>query len=95
MIQKIRNVPHDIKERLARKFEGQPMKTKHRDDFCRPCESCTKRLEAFKEMLEALERAAPWLGKLIANDGHLEAVMPNDAIRTLQMVEAALARAAR
>jgi hypothetical protein len=49
--------------------------------------------EQFDAMLEALELAAPWLGKLIANNVHLECVMPNHAVRTLQKVEAAIAKA--
>ncbi len=49
-------------------------------------------LEAAPEMLAALQRAAPWLGKLIADGGHLQATLPADAVRTLDMVEAALAK---
>ena len=45
------------------------------------------------ELLEALKRAAPWLGRLIADGGHANCVMPNDAVRTLEMVEAAIAKA--
>jgi hypothetical protein len=50
-------------------------------------------IAAAPEMLEALTRAAPWLGKLIANNVHMDCVMPNDAIRTLDMIEAAIAKA--
>lgn len=52
-----------------------------------------KRLCAFPAMLKALRKAAPWLGKLIADGGHLNSVAPNDAIGTLQRVEAAIAQA--
>ena len=31
--------------------------TEHRDDFCRPCQSCAGRLEAFDDMLGALRLA--------------------------------------
>ena len=44
-------------------------------------------------MLAALKRAAPWLGRLIADGGHLNSVMPGDAVRTLEMVESAIAEA--
>lgn len=43
--------------------------------------------------LAALRRAIPWLGKLIADGGHLNSVAPNDAIGALQQAEAALALA--
>jgi hypothetical protein len=46
------------------------------------------------QLLAALKRAAPWLGKLIADDAHLNSVAPGDAIRTLEMVETAIAKAA-
>lgn len=39
----------------------------------------------------ALARAVPWLGKMIADGGHLESVAPNDAIGALAQAEAALA----
>jgi hypothetical protein len=42
-------------------------------------------------MLAAIKRATPWIGKLIADGGHLQSVAPNDAIRALQMLEAVLA----
>jgi len=45
------------------------------------------------QLLTSLKRAAPWLGKLIADDAHLNSVAPGDAIRTLEMVEAAIAKA--
>jgi len=48
---------------------------------------------AAPEMLEALHRAVPWLGKLIADKGHLQSVLPNDAVRALQMAEAAIIKA--
>lgn len=47
-------------------------------------------MAAAPNMLAALRRAAPWLGKLIADKGHENSVLPNDAVRTLEMVEAAI-----
>jgi len=38
----------------------------------------------------AVSRAIPWLGKLIADGGHLNSVAPNDAIGALQQMEAAI-----
>ena len=45
------------------------------------------------EMLQALKRAAPWLGKMIADGGHQNAVLPRDCERTLEMVEAVIRKA--
>lgn len=42
------------------------------------------------EARAALNKAAPWLGRLIADGGHRNCVSPNDAERTLEMVEAVL-----
>lgn len=50
-------------------------------------------IAAAPDMLTALKRAAPWLGKLIADGGHMHSVAPNDAIGTLERVEAAIAKA--
>jgi hypothetical protein len=47
------------------------------------------------EMLQALRRAAPWLGKMIADGAHQNAVLPNDCVRTLQLVEDVIERAER
>lgn len=48
---------------------------------------------AAPDMDAALRRCIPWLGKLIANGGHLDSVAPNDAIGALQQAEAAIAKA--
>ena len=48
-------------------------------------------LKSAVDPLAACKRAAPWLGKLIAEGVHQQSVAPNDAVRTLQMVEAAIA----
>lgn len=45
------------------------------------------------ELLAALRRVVPWLGKMIADNGHMQAVLPNDAVRSLQMAEAAIEQA--
>lgn len=50
-------------------------------------------IAAAPDMLAALKRAEPWLGRLIAENTHIDCVMPNDAIRTLEMISAAIARA--
>lgn len=42
-------------------------------------------------MLAALRRAVPWLGRLIADGGHLRTVAPNDAIGALAEAESILA----
>ena len=42
-------------------------------------------------LLEALERAEPWLGRLIADEGHLACAAPRDAEATLRMVTDAIA----
>lgn len=44
-------------------------------------------------LLAALKRATPWIGKLIADGGHLHSVAPNDAIGALQQMEAAIKQA--
>src|SRR5687768_14796012 len=50
-------------------------------------------IAAAPELLEAIKRVVPWLGKMIVDGHHLEAVAPNDAIRSLQMAEAAISKA--
>lgn len=39
-------------------------------------------------MLHAVKRALPWLGLLIANDGHLGSVLPNDAVHAMNECQA-------
>lgn len=43
-----------------------------------------------RELLAALKRATPWLGRLIVEGVHLKCVAPNDAERTLDHAEAAI-----
>lgn len=44
-------------------------------------------------LLAALQRAAPWLGRMIADGGHLACVAPNDCVGALQQAEAAVVQA--
>ena len=44
-------------------------------------------------MLDAIKRATPWIGKMIADGGHLNAVAPNDAVGALQQLDAILKEA--
>ncbi len=39
------------------------------------------------EMLDALRRVVPWLGRMIANGGHLGSVGPNDCVEALRQAE--------
>lgn len=50
-------------------------------------------MAAAPDLRKACERALPWIGKLIAEGVHEKAIMPNDAIRTMEMLTAALAKA--
>jgi len=50
-------------------------------------------IAAAPQMLLALKVAEPWLGKLIADGGHMKAAAPNHAVRSLEMVAAAIAQA--
>jgi len=52
-------------------------------------------LEAAPELLEACKRAGVWLGKMIADNAHLNSVGPSHCVKTLRMVEAASAKAER
>jgi hypothetical protein len=50
---------------------------------------------ALTETLDALKRCVPWMGKLIADNAHLNSVAPNDAVGALAQAEAAIAKAER
>jgi hypothetical protein len=50
-------------------------------------------IAAAPQMLLALKVAEPLLGKLIADGGHTKAAAPNHAVRSLEMVAAAIAQA--
>ena len=45
------------------------------------------------ELLEAAERALPWLGKMIADGGHLGAVAPSACVKAMEALQAAIAKA--
>jgi hypothetical protein len=44
-------------------------------------------------MLASMRRMVPWLGKLVANGGHLNSVAPQDAVNALAEAEMILAKA--
>jgi hypothetical protein len=46
----------------------------------------------FEEMLWMLERAEIWLGKMIADEGHLKSVAPKHCTDTLEVIEGILNR---
>lgn len=50
-------------------------------------------MAAAPELLAALNRALPWLGRLIADGGHLNSVAPNDAIGAMNQAQAAIDKA--
>jgi len=50
-------------------------------------------IAAAPEMLEALEKAVPWLGKMIADGGHLNSVLPRACEIALDQAEAAISKA--
>lgn len=50
-------------------------------------------ITAAPELLDALRRATPWLGKMIADGGHLKSVLPNDCLIVLQLANSAIAKA--
>ena len=45
------------------------------------------------DLVAAVRRAIPWMGKLIADGAHKNSVLPRDAEIALDMLEAALAKA--
>ena len=46
-----------------------------------------KLIAAAPKMLFALQRAVPWLSKMIADENHLHCVSPNDAVNTLELIK--------
>ena len=48
---------------------------------------------AAPELLEAVQWMLPWLGKLIADEGHLKSVRPQAATEALKLAEEAKAQA--
>jgi hypothetical protein len=49
-------------------------------------------IAAAPEMAEALAKAIPWLGKMIADGGHLNTVAPDVCVKVLARCESLLAR---
>jgi hypothetical protein len=49
-------------------------------------------IAAAPELLEVLQRAIPWLGKMIADHAHENAIMPRDCENTLTQAEKLVAR---
>lgn len=45
-----------------------------------------KLIAAAPKMLLALQRAVPWLSKMIADENHLQCAAPHDAVNTLEMM---------
>ena len=56
-------------------------------------ESNARLAAASPEMLHALKRALPWIGKMIADNAHMNSVAPNDCVGAMQEMEAAILKA--
>lgn len=50
-------------------------------------------IAAAPDLLEACKRALPWIGKMIADKAHLNAVAPNDCVGAMEQLEAAITKA--
>lgn len=50
-------------------------------------------MAAGPELLAALERITPWIGKMIADGAHLGAVLPGDCEQALRQAAAAIEKA--
>ena len=50
-------------------------------------------IAAAPESLAAGKMAARWLGKMIADNGHLASVSPSNCVKTLRLLEKAIAAA--
>ena len=50
-------------------------------------------IAAAPELLGAGKMATRWLGKMIADNGHLASVSPSDCVKTLRLLEKAIAAA--
>lgn len=50
-------------------------------------------IAAAPELLAALERVVPWIGRMIADGGHMAGLLPQDAVGSLDRAEAAIAKA--
>lgn len=65
------------------------------------CEPCSANIDTSltchakptsDELLMALKRCAPWLGKMIADGDHEKCVGPSDCVRTLELVNLLISR---
>ena len=63
------------------------------DSTTETAQANAKLIAAAPELLAALNRALPWLGRLIADGGHLNSVAPNDAIGAMNQAQAAIDKA--
>lgn len=50
-------------------------------------------MAAAPELLEALERVTPWIGKMIADGAHLGTVLPGDCEQALSQARGAIEKA--
>lgn len=50
-------------------------------------------IAAAPELLEACQRALPWIGKMIADGAHMHSVAPNDCVGAMEQMQAAIAKA--
>ena len=61
-----------------------------------PCDdavSYARLIASAPDLLAALKQAEKWLGKMIADGGHLNTVAPRHAVNTLEGVTAAIQKA--
>lgn len=56
------------------------------------CRHLEKSWNSHEDLVAACKRALPWIGKMIADNGHLNSVLPNDCIGAMEQLEAALAK---
>jgi len=52
-------------------------------------------IAAAPDLLEACEKALPWIAKMIADQSHLQAVAPKDCENTMQILQDAITLATR
>ena len=80
------------RQTAVRGFDGRHVATLEAGS--QPTRDADARLiAAAPDLLAALRRVAPWIGKLIADGGHLQCVAPQDAVGALDQAEAAIAKA--
>lgn len=52
-------------------------------------------LSAAPDLLAALQRCLPWVGKMIADGVHMSSILPNDAVGAMDQAQAAIEKAVR